>query len=366
MKTIDLRSDTLTLQDANMLNEMLQAQVGDDCYGEDETVIKLEKYVADLFNKEAALFVNSGTLSNQIAIRSLIEPGDEIILDQSYHINFFEAAQTSALSGAALNPRVTLDGILRVEDVIEAVESRARWSSNYAVPRLIVVENTINGHAGKVFPYEELIKLYQYARENSMQLHMDGARLFNACVATGIRPDQYASYTDTVTFCFSKGLGAPFGSMLIGDAKLIAKARKARKWYGGALHQAGYLAAAAHYSLINNLERLSKDHENARILYSKFSRLKSIDVLKPDTNIVIVDISRLCISANAFVKEAELRGVKLLKWTEKQIRFITSLNNTKDEVLKASDIIADIVRRYQPGVEKSCKVYPFKKLGSAS
>lgn len=274
-KTVDLRSDTLTRPTRAMLLAMAESEVGDDCFGEDPTVQALEARCANLFGHEAALLLPSGTMSNQLALRCLTNPGDEVICDSSYHVNFFEASPTCDLAKVSVNPVTVADGILSPVNVDEAISRRARWSNAYAKPTLIWIENTINGHGGRIYPLDKLRDLSEYAQNSKLNIFMDGARLFNAIVATGIDPKVYGGMVTALTVCFSKGMGAPIGSVLIGSKDFVRRARVIRKWYGGAMHQSGFIAAAALFALDNNLVNLKTDHQNARSFYRKVSGKKN-------------------------------------------------------------------------------------------
>jgi threonine aldolase len=323
---IDLRSDTLTLPNEGMRRAMWEAEVGDDCYGEDVSVRRLEEHCARLFGKEEALFISTGTLSNQIAIRCLTQPGDEVILDASYHVYFFESAQTADLAKVTLNPCFTEDGVLTKADVARAIDSKPRGPM-YSAPRLLCAENTVNARGGRVFPIETLRSLRRFADANGLAVHLDGARLMNACAATGLSPAAYAACADSLSLCFAKGLGAPFGSVLADESSFIRSAKKYRKWYGGALHQSGVLAAAALYGIRNNAGRLVEDHANARLLADLLADLPDV-VVDPETvetNIVMMDVSRLGISSFAFAEEAKGEGVLLFPWTPTVVRAVTHL-----------------------------------------
>lgn len=340
---IDLRSDTLTRPNSSMLDAMRSARVGDDCYGEDPTVRELELYCAEYFGTEAALFMPSGTMSNQVAIRALTNPGDEVLLDAASHVNFFESAQTSSFSQVNLNVIQAKTGLLTPEEVDEAIATKARWSDTYAVHRLLVLENSINGRGGRIYTPEQTAALVATARRHQLLTMLDGARLMNACVATGRSPRLYCQAFDAVSVCFAKGLGAPFGSVLLGSRDVMLSARRYRKWFGGALHQAGYMAAAALFAIRNNVERLAEDHAAARLLASRLDDLPFIHVSKPETNIVLIDVTDLGITAADLVARAQQASVGLMAWTPQLVRAVTSMNVSADDVSKAADKLADII-----------------------
>lgn len=339
---IDLRSDTLTKPSAEMIGAMLKATIGDACYEEDLSTKNLEKYCASLLGKEATIFMPSGTMSNQVAIRSMTNVGDEIILDDSYHINFFESAQTVDLSKAVLNCCKTKDGILDLEIIQSAIDRKARWTNAYAVPKIISLENTISTQGGKIFPFDKIKDIYKFAKKNKIFVYIDGARIFNACVATGINIKDYSKYCDMISFCFSKGLGTPFGSILCGNNDLISRARKFRKWYGGAMHQSGFMAEAALYSLKNNIKRLKDDHNNAKIFAEIIKNNKKFEVATPETNIVIIMTKKSKIESQEIVEIAKKNNVLLLAWTKYTTRAVFSLNNSREDTVKAAKIIATI------------------------
>ncbi len=329
----DLRSDTITKPRPEMLDFMVQAPVGDDCYGDDPTVNELQQECASMFGKEAALFTCSGTMSNQLALKAHTQPGDEIILEKNYHINFFESGPSAHLAQIVLNPVHTEDGVLTPALIEDAINAKPR-SPIYSNPRLICLENTIAYYGGKIFPFAVLGAIRTFALKKDMKVHMDGARILNACVATGISPEEYAKCADTVSLCFAKGLGAPFGSILMGDEETINRAKMFRKWYGGGLHQAGFMAAGALYGLRNAWPRLQDDHAKSRLLnnllkQSEFSFPVSENV---DTNIVIFDIKKTSLSAPEFVHHMETRGVCLFPWLGSQVRAVTHQDVSYPEI----------------------------------
>ena len=326
MIAIDLRSDTVTQPTPAMRRVMAKAEVGDDCFGDDLSTHMLEEVCAALFGKEAALFMASGTMSNQVALRALTSPGDEVITEERYHINYFESAQSSDLARVVLNICHCPDGILRPRDVAERIASKPRGRL-YAQPKLVTVENTINVVGGKVFPLANLKDLADYAHSGGLAVHLDGGRIFNACVASGVEPEEYAKLCDTVSACFSKGLGAPFGSILCGSREVIEKARRYRKWYGGALHQSGIMAAAALHALEHNLSRLAIDHDNAQLMARLLRELPGISLLfEPvETNMVYFDVSALGMDAEEFCRRSAQAGVLFFPWGQETVRAATHL-----------------------------------------
>lgn len=342
----DLRSDTLTLQNEGMKYAMLSAIVGDAAFGEDETVNQLENYCASLFRKEAALFVSTGTMTNQVSIKAHTRPGEEVITDAAYHINFYESAQTAAFCGVTLNLIRAENGIITVTDIKNAIDSKPR-SFLYAKPSLIFLENTVNAAGGTVFPIEELKAIKSFATDCGLAVHMDGARVLNACVVSGLKPCDIACYTDSISMCFSKGLGAPFGSILCGSKSFIEKAKIAKKWFGGTLHQSGYMAAAALYALNENWEMiLRKDHEHARLIAIQLSEiLPKSNIRKVETNIVIVDLVNVVEDKSIALETLKLNGILAFPWNGNTIRFVTSRNISDKDAITAARIIRNVFEK---------------------
>jgi threonine aldolase len=283
---IDLRSDTVTRPSEGMRRAMLEAPVGDDVFGEDPTVNRLEEYVADLLGKEAALYAPSGTMTNQIGVQVNTNRGEEVLLHEGSHIFVYEAGAPAILSSVQLRTLSGENGILDPETVRVAVRPR---DVHFPRSSLLCLENTHNTAGGRVFPLEEFAAVAETAKEHGLKVHLDGARLFNAQAATGIPAREWCGHADTVSVCSSKGLGAPVGSLLAGDEETISEARRARKVFGGGMRQAGIIAAASLYAFENNIERLSEDHERARNLAAGL-REAGYDAREPDTNLVLVAV----------------------------------------------------------------------------
>jgi threonine aldolase len=283
---IDLRSDTVTRPTEGMRRAMLEAQVGDDVFGEDPTVNRLEEYVAQLLGKEAALYAPSGTMTNQIGVHVSTKRGDEVLLHEGSHIFVYEAAAPAMLSSVQLRTLPAENGILDPETVRAAVRPE---DVHFPRSRLLCLENTHNTAGGKIFPLEEFAAVAKTAKDLGLGVHLDGARLFNAQAATGIPASGWCAHADTVSVCSSKGLGAPVGSLLAGDEETIREARRARKAFGGGMRQAGIIAAASLYAFEHNTERLSEDHARARNLAAGL-REAGYDVREPDTNLVLVAV----------------------------------------------------------------------------
>jgi threonine aldolase len=344
---IDLRSDTVTVPTPAMRGVIADALVGDEAYGEDPSVTALENDCCSRFDKEAALFTCSATMSNQIAVRAMTLPGDEVILDRNHHIAFFESSQTAMHAGVILNNCETHDGIITAPNILSAIAVKPR-GAYYAQARLVCIENSISYYGGRVYPIDALAELAAVCSDSKLSLYMDGARLMNSCVASGTSPKQYARHVDALNVCCAKGLGAPFGSVLLGSAEFIAKARALRKYLGGAMHQAGFMAAAAHYAIRNNVTRLRSDHENAKALGAalllecpRFLRINSIE-----TNIVHIDVSNLNVTAAEFTDAARKRNVLLTPWTNRTVRAVTHLGIESAQIPEAIDGIVATVDEF--------------------
>jgi threonine aldolase len=282
MKVIDLRSDTVTQPTEAMREAMLAAEVGDDVYGEDPTVNRLQERAATLLGKEAALFFPSGTMANQAALHSLTRPGDVVLASQDCHILKYESGAASALSGV----QIKTIGAAGIFDANDVRENRHPDEQHFAPTTVVAVENTHNMSGGRVFPAELLEGVVEAAREAGLRLHLDGARLFNAAVASGTDPARLAEPFDTVSVCLSKGLGAPVGSLVCASTERIHLLRRIRKRFGGGMRQAGFLAAAGLHALESHVERLAEDHANARLLAEGLRRLGLTVEGTPETNMV--------------------------------------------------------------------------------
>src|SRR5262245_35388490 len=282
---VDLRSDTVTRPTAAMRRAMADAIVGDDVFGDDPTVKELEKRVAGLTGKEAAVYVPTGTMGNQIAVKAHTRPGEEVLLEQQAHIFLYEQGGLAANSGCLAHPVAGERGALPVDAIAAAVRGD---DEHVAKLRLLCMENTHNRAGGVIVPLERCRALSAAARARGVAIHLDGARLWNASVATGIPLADWAATADTVMMCFSKALGAPVGSIVVGDGAVIHEARRVRKRLGGAMRQVGVLAAACLHALDHHVARLADDHRRARTLAAGFRQAPGVKVAEPDTNIVIV------------------------------------------------------------------------------
>src|SRR5947199_5408497 len=260
---IDLRSDTVTRPTPGMRAAMAAAEVGDDVFGEDPTVNRLQDRVAALLGKEAALFVPSGTMSNQVAVKAHTQPGDELLCESACHVYNFEAGGPAVLSGVTCRTIEGDHGILELSQL----EDKIRAQNDHLVrTRIVSLENTHNRGGGRIYPLEKIQAISEWAHKNGLVMHLDGARLWNAVAASGVSAATWAANFDTVSVCFSKGLGAPIGSALAGSREFIARARRIRKLFGGGMRQAGIAAAAALHALDHHIDRLAEDHRNARVL----------------------------------------------------------------------------------------------------
>jgi threonine aldolase len=336
-KIIDLRSDTVTKPSEGMRRAMYEAEVGDDVFKEDPTVNKLEAYIADLLGKEAALFVSSGVMGNQICLNVLTNPGDEVICEEDAHIFNYESGSPAALSGIQLHPVEGKNGVITTEQV----EPLIRPLSAYYMPRtkVIALENTHNRAGGTIYPMEEIIEMKELVKKHNLLFHLDGARIWNASVATGISVKEYASHFDSVSCCFSKGLGAPVGSIITGTKDFIKEAYRVRKAWGGGMRQSGILAAAALYALQNNVERLSDDHEKAKILAKAINENPNleIDLSSVHTNILI--FKPLKMGVEEAIKRCKEEGLLLIAGRVDSLRAVTHLDVSFEEINLAKEII---------------------------
>lgn len=341
--TIDLRSDTVTLPSAAMKQAMFEAPLGDDVIDVDPTVDALQQRIAAVLGKEAAIFMPSGTMTNQIALRVHCRPGDEFICDDGAHVFHYEQGAFAQLSGLSVRTIPAASGCIEPEQLLESLRPE---SEHQVRSRLLCLENTHNRGGGTVIPLELVRELCQLAKEQSLATHLDGARLFNAVVASGIGAREWAACFDTVSVCFSKGLGAPVGSALAGSREQIALARRHRKLFGGAMRQAGVLAAAALFALENNIGRLSEDHRHAALIAECVRRSVGL-TLEPErveTNIVIFRVAEELGDAASFVAKLGERGVRALPFSRRHVRLVTHLHIDQEAALAAGAIIEQVAR----------------------
>lgn len=321
---IDLRSDTVTRPTPEMRRAMATAEVGDDVLGDDPTVIRLQEAVAQIMGKPAACFVPSGSMANQTAIRAQTEPGDEIIAHADSHIIHYETGAPAALSGCMIR---SLDGPAGLFEAASVQTALRPSNSHFPHSALLVVENTHNRGGGSVWSLDQVASVTAAARSAGLRCHLDGARIWNACAATGHTPAEYAAHFDTVSCCFSKGLGAPVGSAVCGPVSIIARVHRFRKMFGGAMRQSGILAAAALYALEHHRDRLPEDHANARRLADGLARLPGITIpFKVETNMVFFDLAPRLGTAAAFAELLRDRGVWMLPTAPQRIRAVCHLD----------------------------------------
>ena len=328
---IDLRSDTVTRPTSAMRKAMSEAEVGDDVFGEDPTVNSLQEKVANLLGKEAALFVPSGTMANQLSIKSHTQPGDEVIIEASSHPYNFEGGAGAALSGIQFQCLKGVRGILDAPQIEEAIRPA---DHHFPVTKLICLENTHNRGGGSVHPLEKMAEIYRLTKSKGLLLHLDGARLWNASVATGIKPREYAQWADSVSVCLSKGLGAPIGSLVAGSKPFIDRVHRFRKMFGGGMRQVGIIAAAGIYALNHHLERLKEDHHNAKRLAVGLKEFKgvSIDPKHVETNIVIFDVTNTGMTGAQVAEAMKKEGVLIHAFGKTQIRLVTHLDVSGEDI----------------------------------
>ena len=328
---IDLRSDTVTRPTSAMRKAMSEAEVGDDVFGEDPTVNALQEKVANLLGKETALFVPSGTMANQLSIKSHTQPGDEVIIEASSHPYNFEGGAGAALSGIQFQCLKGVRGILDASQIEEAIRPA---DHHFPVTKLICLENTHNRGGGSIYPLEKMAEIYRLTKSKGLLLHLDGARLWNASVATGIKPREYAQWADSVSVCLSKGLGAPIGSLVAGSKPFIDRVHRFRKMFGGGMRQVGIIAAAGIYALNHHLERLKEDHHNAKRLAVGLKEFKgvSIDPKHVETNIVIFDVTDTGMTGAQVAEAMKKEGVLIHAFGKTQIRLVTHLDISSEDI----------------------------------
>ena len=342
-RSIDLRSDTVTRPTEAMRRAIANAEVGDDVFGDDPTVIALQKRVASLLNKEAALFVPSGTMGNFLGVAALLDPGDELILERQCHIMNYEVSSVATLHGVQLN---ALDGDRGVMTSAQIEPHIKTQSLHTPGTRVIAMENTHNRAGGRVYPIEEMRRIKALAEKHGLRVHLDGARLWNAHVASGVSLAEYASCADTVNMCFSKGLGAPVGSILVSNAAVIEKAHRLRKRLGGALRQVGVLAAAALHAVDHHIERMVDDHKHAKRLASFVEQVPGLSILFPvETNIVVVRVDESVFTADALLTQLKQRGVLAVPFGAGRIRMVTHLDVSSDDIDRAGEALLALGRR---------------------
>ncbi|MGO8675087.1 MAG: low-specificity L-threonine aldolase [Limisphaerales bacterium] len=338
---IDLRSDTVTKPTPQMRQAMARAEVGDDVFGDDPTVRELEAETAALLGKEAAVYTASGTMANQLAVRAHTEAGDEILVDANAHIYYYEGGGPAALSGVMCRCLNGQRGVFSGADVEAALRPA---DPHFPRTRLVCVENTHNRGGGKIWPLERIREVEMAARKHGLQLHLDGARLWNASVATGIAEREYAAPFDTVSVCFSKGLGAPVGSALTGPRSLIERARRFRKMFGGGMRQAGIIAAGALFALRHHRARLAEDHANAKALASGLAAVPGLeaDPAAVETNMVRFRV--LAMPAEQLVDRLKSRNILVLAVGADTIRAVTNLMVSAEDIGTAVAAASEVLK----------------------
>lgn len=345
---IDLRSDTVTRPTPGMLSAMTSARLGDDVYGEDPTINLLQERLADLLGKEAAVFVPSGTMSNQIGVRVHCGPGDEFICEIGCHIFNYEQGAYAQLSGICCRPVEGTFGVMRPDQL----QGLIRPENEHLVrTKLVCLENTHNRGGGRIQPYDTVETICNWAHSNGLKTHLDGARLFNAVVASGISARQWAQHFDTVNVCFSKGLGAPVGSALAGTKEQIALARRHRKLFGGSMRQAGVIAAAALYALDNHIDRLAEDHANAQVLADGIRQIDGLELRPPevDTNLVIFQVDPELCTAPELCGRLKERGVLINAFSPTLLRAVTHLDVDRADVERSAEVLAEVIEDCRNG-----------------
>lgn len=331
MKVIDLRSDTVTRPSPAMLQAMIAAEVGDDMMGEDPTVRKLEESIAEMFGHEAAVFACSGTQSNQMGVRVHCLPGDELLINETGHIANFEGGAPAALSGVTVRTINAPNGFLDVD----SLEGKIRTDDqHYARTRLVCLENTTNLGGGHAYSLDHLQRVSNWAVENGLKRHLDGARIFNAIISEGYSTADVGECFDTISICFSKGLGCPMGSILTGTRSDIARARRIRKLFGGSLRQAGVIAATALYALENNIVRLQEDHDNARELANGLAAIEGLEVQadRVNSNLVYFEIQSAYGTAVQLAVALQEHGVLIGPMGGQRMRAVTHLDVSTEDI----------------------------------
>ncbi len=334
---IDLRSDTVTKPTPEMRRAMSLAEVGDDVFGEDPTVRKLEERAAELLGKEAALFLPSGTMANQVAIHVWTSPGQQVLLDARSHILIYELAAMSVLSGVMPMPISTESGFFSAQELAPRIPPDIYYLTPVG---LVTVENTHNMHGGVIYPIDLLKDVYSFCKERGIPVHMDGARIFNAAVASEVPAHKIAQYADSVMFSLSKGLACPVGSLLCGPENFIKEARRVRKRFGGGMRQVGILAAAGLIALDTMIDRLHEDHERAQKIAQAIAEIDGMEIQldKIQTNIVIFSIERK-FTSSSFCDALKNEGILAIPISSKEIRMVTHYHITDEDVQRVIDAI---------------------------
>jgi threonine aldolase len=333
---IDLRSDTFTKPSPAMLEQMFKAEVGDDVFGEDPTVNKLESLTAEMFGTEAALFCPSGTMTNQVAMKCHTQPGDEVICDKTSHVYIYEGGGIAFNSSCQIRPLDGDRGRLHASMIKESINPD---DVHKPVTRVVSVENTANRGGGSCYEISDLQEIKEVCLKNNLKFHLDGARIWNAMVAKAEKPRVYGELFDSISICLSKGLGAPVGSLLLGEGTFIKKARRVRKVFGGGMRQAGYLAAAGIYALTHNIERLSQDHAHAREIANALAKKDFTgNILPVETNILIFEIKGR-LTPGTFVEIIRKENILCIAISDTHVRMVTHLDVTPAMVSNLVSVI---------------------------
>jgi threonine aldolase len=329
---IDLRSDTVTMPSAEMKEFMFAAKVGDDVFGEDPSINELEDYAAKLFGKEAGLYCSSGTQTNQIAISVYCRPGDEVICSKEAHIYKYEGGGIARNAGASVKLLNGDRGRISAEDVREAFNDPS--NPHYPLTTLVALEDTMNRGGGAIYNFDEIQRIKKLCNELNLPLHLDGARVFNALVETGIDYKTYGNQFDSISICLSKGLGAPVGSVLIGNKDFIAKARRVRKVFGGGMRQAGIIAAGGLFALQHHIKRLKEDHRRAKELEKVLFELEWVNSVVPvETNIIVAELAAN-VEVNKVVRGLKDQGILIMPFGGQSIRMVTHLDIHDEDIQK--------------------------------
>jgi threonine aldolase len=336
---LDLRSDTVTKPTKEMLQVMMDAEVGDDVFGEDPSINALQNYASTLFGMEDALFCSSGTQTNQIAIKLHTQPGSEVICDARSHIYLYEGGGIAFNSGASVKLIGSERGLYTAKDVVEAIN---KDDVHFPNSSLVCIENTMNKGGGACWDWEELIKIKSVCVQNNIPFHLDGARIFNALVAKNQDAKQYGAMFDSISICLSKGLGAPVGSLLLGSSKMIKQAKRIRKVMGGGMRQAGFLAAAGLYALQNNVKRLEEDHQRASFIAEILKQQNWVEYMYPvETNIIIFKIKD-DFTSEKLQAHLHQNGIKISGMGKNLVRFVFHLNQSESDIQHLAKTIQSI------------------------
>ena len=340
---IDLRSDTVTRPTAAMREAMARAEVGDDVLGDEPTVMALQEKAANLLGKEGAVYVPSGTMANLCSIRSQTSHGDEIIAHNESHFYFYETGAFAAIAGCSVRFVSGHRGLFNADDIDPLVRPA---QIHFPRTRLVVIENTHNRGGGSIWPVEQVAAVAERAHALGLRVHMDGARLMNACIALGVEPTAYTQHVDTVSMCFSKGLGAPVGSIVAADRETIEKVHRLRKMFGGTMRQSGIIAAGAIYALDHHVQRLAEDHANAKRFAAKIARVPgiSLNAAEVETNMVFFDVDPQWGTGRQFTRRLEREGVRMFDTGPQRLRAVFHLDVSAAQTDRAAEIIGRVMQ----------------------